>query len=168
MALAEVVRRSCANKAAVVASDEKESGLRATLNLGHTFGHAVESGLGYGCWLHGEAVAVGMQMAAEMSLALGWVDASLVDRLRALLIKSDLPVTLCNPYAEAEVGSEQYAHLLRELSAERFLDLMSMDKKVANGQLNLILLKGPLGECIITDEFDPAVLQQTVKKFVAV
>jgi len=124
--LAHAIERSCANKAEVVAADEYETakeGGRALLNLGHTFGHAIETGLGYGEWLHGEAVAAGTMMAVELSRRLGWLSAAEVDRVRALLQRAGLPVT----------GAD--------LGAERYLELMSHDKKVIAGSLRLVLLK---------------------------
>lgn len=125
-ALAFAIERSCANKAEVVAADEFETakeGGRALLNLGHTFGHAIETGIGYGEWLHGEAVAAGMVMAAELSRRLGWLNVAEVERVRNLLRRAGLPV----------VGAA--------LGAERYLELMSHDKKVLAGRLRLVLLK---------------------------
>lgn len=125
-ALAYAIERSCANKAEVVAADEYETageGGRALLNLGHTFGHAIETGLGYGEWLHGEAVAAGTVMAAELSRRLGWLSADDVDRIRALLKRAGLPVR----------GAD--------LGAARYLDLMAHDKKVVAGSMRLVLLK---------------------------
>jgi 3-dehydroquinate synthase len=127
------VKRSCENKAEVVKADEKAAGLRAMLNLGHTFGHAIESGSGYGTWLHGEAVAIGTAMAATMSAELGWIDEDLVKRTYQMLEKANLPV-------ELPVDSP--------MDQATFLKYMAADKKVANGQLRLILLKGPLGNCV--------------------
>ena len=131
-ALASAIERSCANKAEVVAGDERETasaGGRALLNLGHTFGHAIETGVGYGEWLHGEAVAVGMVMAAELSRRLGWLEAVDVERVRALLRRAGLPVA--GP----------------ALAADRYLDLMGHDKKVVAGRLRLVLLR-KLGEAV--------------------
>lgn len=166
-AIAETVKRSCANKAAVVVADEKEgdAGIRATLNLGHTFGHAVETGMGYGAWLHGEAVAVGLVMAAEMSSNLGWVDDDVVDRTRKLLLKSGLPTTLLNTYCQEEIGAVEYSKKVASLTSDFFLDLMSIDKKVSNGELSLVLLKGPLGSSILTNKFEQTKLVEVVKKF---
>jgi len=130
--LAHVIERSCTNKAEVVAADEYETaseGGRALLNLGHTFGHAIETGLGYGGWLHGEAVAAGTMMAAELSRRLGWLPAADVARVRALLLRAGLPVK--GP----------------DLGAARYLDLMSHDKKVIAGSLRLVLLKA-LGSAV--------------------
>lgn len=125
-ALTFAIERSCANKAEVVAGDELETakeGGRALLNLGHTFGHAIETGAGYGTWLHGEAVAAGTMMAAELSRRLGWLADSDVERVRNLLMRARLPVS--GP----------------ALGAERYLDLMGHDKKVIAGRLRLVLLK---------------------------
>ena len=131
--LAQAIERSCANKAEVVAADEFETakeGGRALLNLGHTFGHAIETGMGYGEWLHGEAVAAGTMMAAELSRRLGWLSAADVERVRALMLRAGLPVS--GP----------------DLGVSRYLELMSHDKKVIAGSLRLILLKG-LGQAVI-------------------
>jgi len=147
-AFAYAIERSCVNKAEVVAADEKEDGVRATLNLGHTFGHAIETATGYGEWLHGEAVSAGMVMAAWMSARLGWCDASLHERTLALLRKVGTPV---NPP--------------KSMTAEDFSNIMAVDKKVMDGKLRLILLKGPLGNCVVTGDFDPAVLRETLAKF---
>lgn len=131
-ALSFAIERSCANKAEVVAGDERETardGGRALLNLGHTFGHAIETGVGYGEWLHGEAVAVGMIIAAELSHRLGWLTIADVDRVRRLLMRACLPV------------------LGPKLGTDRYVDLMGHDKKVIAGRLRLVLLK-QLGEAI--------------------
>eukprot|EP00977_Amphora_coffeiformis_P001900 scaffold362_cov176-Amphora_coffeaeformis.AAC.26 len=151
-AMRVAITRSCQNKAAVVKADEKEAGLRATLNLGHTFGHAIESGSGYGTWLHGEAVAIGTAMAATMSAKMGWIDAELVERIYQLLERANLPVELPPD---------------SPMDRETFLRLMSVDKKVANGQLRLILLKGPLGGCVFTGDFDERAMIETIDEFVA-
>ena len=131
-ALAYAIERSCANKAEVVAADELETaseGGRALLNLGHTFGHAIETGLGYGEWLHGEAVAAGTMMAVDLSRRLGWLCAADVDRVRSLLQRAGLPVR--GP----------------DLGAVRYLELMSHDKKVIAGSMRLVLLKA-LGNAV--------------------
>lgn len=143
-ALAQAIARSCHNKAEVVAADEREAGQRALLNLGHTFGHAIETGVGYGVWLHGEAVAAGMCLAAELSQRLGWMDAAAVARLRTLLVAADLPVS---PPPD--------------LPAARFLELMAVDKKVRDGKLRLVLLQG-LGKALVTEDFDGSALEQTL------
>jgi 3-dehydroquinate synthase len=163
--LAETIRRSCENKAEVVAADEKEGGIRATLNLGHTFGHAIEAGLGYGAWLHGEAVAAGTIMAADMSQRLGWIDADLADRIRELTVRSGLPTNLENAAAETDLGVAEYRARLKDLTPEKFLDLMSMDKKVADGQLSLVLLKGDVGTSLITKAYSKDVLAAVVKDY---
>ena len=151
-ALRYAIKRSCENKAAVVKADEKEADVRATLNLGHTFGHAIENYSGYGTWLHGEAVAIGTAMAASMSARMGWIDADLVKRIYVLLERANLPV-------ELPVDSP--------MTRDSFLKLMSVDKKVANGQLRLILLKGALGNCVFTGDFDEEAMVQTIDEFVA-
>jgi 3-dehydroquinate synthase len=168
-ALAECIKRSCENKALVVAADEKEGsgGVRMTLNLGHTFGHAIETGLGYGAWLHGEAVATGTAMAADLSLKMGWIDQQLHDRTMRLFRAAKLPLTLANTLAEADLGKEEYLQRVQSLTRERFLDLMSMDKKVADGQLSLILLEGKLGTSVITSKFDVVKLTEVVDSYVS-
>lgn len=127
-ALAYAVRRSCEIKAWVVAQDERESGLRAILNFGHTFGHAIEAGLGYGEWLHGEAVGCGMVMAMELSRRLGLVDAAYVQRVTALIEKAGLPV----------LGPS----LSSTDNAARYLELMQIDKKAQDGEIRFVLLDG--------------------------
>jgi 3-dehydroquinate synthase len=152
----------------VVAADEKEGGIRATLNLGHTFGHAIEAGLGYGAWLHGEAVGTGMLMAAEMSHAMQLIDASVLQRTQRLLLQAGLPVAIdgnAEAVAHYAAGRQQYEAQVAALGTDRFLELMSFDKKVADGQLSLILLKGPLGSSVITDQFQEQVLRSTVDKY---
>ena len=135
-ALVYAVRRSCANKAEVVAADERESGERALLNLGHTFGHAIETGMGYGEWLHGEAVSAGTLIAAELSRALGWIDAATVARIERIFIRAGLPVF--GPV----------------LGVERYVELMSHDKKVQDGKLRLVLLQG-IGKAVVSDAATP-------------
>ena len=128
-ALAHAVRRSCEIKAWVVGQDEREAGLRAILNFGHTFGHAIEAGMGYGAWLHGEGVGVGMLMAAELSLRLGLVDAGFVDRLRTLVQRAGLPLRA--PVLDAEDN------------AGRYLALMRVDKKAEAGEIRFVVIDGP-------------------------
>ena len=128
-ALAHAVKRCCEIKASVVAQDERESGLRAILNFGHTFGHAIEAGLGYGQWLHGEAVGCGMVMAACLSERLGLVDAALVRRLKTLIQKAGLPVT--GPVLDASDN------------AGRYLELMRLDKKSLGGDIRFVVIDGP-------------------------
>lgn len=164
--LIEAIYRSCANKAAVVAADEKEAGIRATLNLGHTFAHAVEAGMGYGAWLHGEAVAVGMVMAAQLSAQEGLIDHSIASRATTLLRRAHLPTSLTNVDARGNIGEERYSRLLHQLTSERFLELMSVDKKVANGRLSLVLLAGALGGSVVTDQFDSSRMSETVSRFI--
>ncbi|KAL8111180.1 3-dehydroquinate synthase, chloroplastic [Apium graveolens] len=147
-ALAYAIKRSCENKAEVVSLDEKESGLRATLNLGHTFGHAIETGCGYGEWLHGEAVAAGTVMAVDMSYRLGWIDNSVVERANKILKKAKLPT-----------GPPE------NVTVEMFKSVMAVDKKVADGLLRLILLKGPLGSCVFTGDYDRKALDETLHAF---
>lgn len=151
-ALRYAIKRSCENKAEVVKADELEAGVRATLNLGHTFGHAIENGSGYGTWLHGEAVAIGTAMAATMSARMGWIDDALLKRTYDILINANLPVEL---------------PLDSPMDKETFLKLMSVDKKVADGQLRLILLKGALGNCVFTGDFDEEAMKETIDEFVA-
>ncbi len=146
-ALAYIIEQSCRNKADVVAEDERESGVRALLNLGHTFGHAIETGLGYGTWLHGEAIALGMLMAADLSHRMGWIDSEAYDRVESILLKLNLPVILPDNF-----------------DPERMRELMSVDKKAKDGVLFLILLKG-IGEAVVTDEFDEDLLMETLHHF---
>nr|WP_322401829.1 bifunctional shikimate kinase/3-dehydroquinate synthase AroKB [Massilia sp. Gc5] len=131
-ALAHAIARSCEIKSDVVARDEREGGLRAVLNFGHTFGHAIESGLGYGEWLHGEAVGCGMVMAADLSRRLGLIDAAALERVRALVQAAGLPV------------------VAPDLGVERWIELMEVDKKNEGGAIKFILLK-PLGSPSITN-----------------
>ncbi len=145
-ALSEAIERSCRNKAEIVAADERETGERALLNLGHTFGHAIETGMGYGKWLHGEAVAAGMVMAADLSARLGWLNGEQVERVRVLLTRAHLP--LAPP---------------PELTPEDFLQLMAVDKKVKDGQLRLILLR-ELGQGVIASAVDAQRLRKTLEQ----
>ncbi len=142
--LADAIHRSCRNKAEVVAADERESGVRATLNLGHTFGHAIETGMGYGAWLHGEAIAVGMVMAADLSRRLGWLTTAEATRIEKLIKHARLP-------------TRAPASLL----PARFLELMAIDKKVQDGRLRLVLLKH-FGEAVVTDECPRVELEATL------
>ena len=135
-ALAHAVKRCCEIKAYVVGQDEREAGLRAILNFGHTFGHAIEAGLGYGAWLHGEAVGCGMVMAAQLSQRLGLVDVAFVARLTALIKKAGLPTIApaLAPTAQA--------------NADRYLELMRVDKKAEAGEIKFILINQP-GQCVV-------------------
>ena len=128
-ALAHAVRRSCEIKAWVVGQDEREAGLRAILNFGHTFGHAIEAGLGYGQWLHGEAVGCGMVMGAHLSQRLGLVDAAFVARLTKLIQKAGLPVR-----GPCLSGAD---------NAGRYLELMRVDKKAQGGEIRFVVIDGP-------------------------
>ncbi len=138
-ALTYAIEVSCRNKAAVVAHDEREEGLRALLNFGHTFGHAIESGLGYGKWLHGEAVAVGMVIAMRVSKRMGLVSAECVDRTINLLRQANLPIQ--GP----------------RLGVERYLELMGHDKKVEGGKIRFVLLKG-IGNAFVCSTVSSEVL----------
>jgi 3-dehydroquinate synthase len=142
-ALGYAIYRSCQIKAQIVARDEREQGERALLNLGHTFGHAIESATGYVDWQHGEAVGTGMLMAAEMSQRLGNLDSSVVARLRALLQRAGLPVDA------------------PRIGAARAFDYMRVDKKVHAGRVRLVLLAG-LGRAIVTSDYPEAALRDTL------
>ncbi|WP_028467898.1 3-dehydroquinate synthase [Neptunomonas japonica] len=133
--LMQAILRSCEIKAEVVAQDEKEGGIRAWLNLGHTFGHAIETHQGYGNWLHGEAVAAGTMMAMALSLNMGWLSPDDVDRARILFEKANLPILPPDNMSEKD-----------------FLELMSVDKKVLNGELRLVLLEA-LGKAVVTADY---------------
>ncbi|MNR82783.1 3-dehydroquinate synthase [compost metagenome] len=139
-ALAYAIKRSCEIKADVVRQDEREGGLRAILNFGHTFGHAIEAGMGYGVWLHGEAVGCGMVMAADLSHRLGFIDAQAKDRIAAVVKAAGLPT------------------VAPDLGIERWLELMEVDKKNEGGQIKFILLK-PLGTSVIMAVPQEALLQ---------
>lgn len=144
--LIEAIRRSCTNKAEVVAADERESGQRALLNLGHTYGHALEAALGYGAWLHGEAVAAGMCMAADTARRLGWLDAAQCERIEALLSTANLPIA---PPPE--------------LDAQRIRQLMARDKKATAGTLRLVLLRD-IGDAVVTADYGRA-LDETLARY---
>ncbi len=143
-ALAYAIKRSCQNKAEIVAADERESGQRALLNLGHTFGHAIEAGMGYGVWLHGEAVATGMIMAARLSNKLGWISGADVDRVVDIIERANLPV-----------------HAPGKMTPERFLELMSVDKKVSDGVLKLVLYKS-VGHAVVTKDYSESALKEAI------
>ena len=142
--LGRAVEKSCQQKALIVAADELESGRRALLNLGHTFGHAIETALGYGNWLHGEAIAAGMCLAARFSADHGFCDENTVTNTRAIFTKAGLPV---EPPAD--------------MTAERCLDLMSHDKKVRDNNLTLVLMRG-IGEAFLCNDFDQQKLKNTL------
>ena len=142
-ALQYAIARSCQNKVGVVAADERESGVRAHLNLGHTFGHAIETGMGYGNWLHGEAVGAGMVMAAEASRRMGWLSEGDVARTRTLIRAAGLP------------------DVAPDLGIDAYMDYMGHDKKVESGQMRFVLLK-KLGEAVVTGDLPPGALKDTL------
>ena len=142
-ALTYAVRRSCELKAAIVAEDERESGARALLNFGHTFGHAIEAASGYGAWLHGEAVAAGMVMAAELSARAGLLAAAQSARLRKLIERAGLPV------------------VPPRIDEARWLELMALDKKSARGRMRFVLLEGP-GRAALKSEVDEALVREVL------
>ncbi|RZU99268.1 3-dehydroquinate synthase [Spiribacter vilamensis] len=144
-AMAFIIERCCRNKAAIVTADERESGQRALLNLGHTFGHAIEGARGYGDWLHGEAIAAGMCMAARMSTRLGWISPAQRDRAIDLIRRAGLPVR-----APDDIG------------AARFREFMARDKKNRHGELRLVLLRD-LGDATVTADYDPDALDATLE-----
>lgn len=152
MALDEAVTtyaiyRSCQNKAEVVAADEHETGERALLNLGHTFGHAIENAMGYGVWLHGEAVAAGTMLAADLSRRMGWLNDAEIQRMHALLTAARLPLQAPN------------------LGVDRYLSLMQSDKKVADGKIRLVLQQG-IGKAVITSDYEANKLRETLEAIV--
>lgn len=142
-ALSYVVQRSCQNKADVVSQDEHEGGIRAILNLGHTFGHAIETAQGYGNWLHGEAVAAGTVMAADLSMRRGALTQAELDRITEIFTKFNLPIKAPS-----------------DMSPEQFMSLMGVDKKVLDGKLRLVLLES-MGKAVVTSEIDTEQLLQT-------
>ena len=148
--IAYAIEVSCQCKANVVAEDEKESGVRALLNLGHTFGHAIEAGTGYGNWLHGEAVGTGMLMAADLSMRQGWISDADVQRVENLIDKAMLPTRA--PHS---------------IDFDKFMELMSVDKKVRAGKINFVLYKA-LGDAFVTADFDMDNLKQTIEAHRAV
>ena len=143
VALQYAITRSCQHKAEVVAADEHESGERALLNLGHTFGHAIETGMGYGQWLHGEAVAAGTMMAADLSCRLGWISSQDTARIRSLFERAGLPV------------------IAPALGEEKYLHLMGLDKKVADGKMRFVLLKS-IGHAVLSADVSPHLLRETL------
>ena len=144
--ISEAILVSCRIKAEVVAQDEKEAGIRAILNLGHTFGHAIESAMGYGNWLHGEAVAVGMVMAADLSLRHQWIEPAVKQRTIDLLQRAGLPVAPPT-----------------EITVDQYMDIMAIDKKVDQGVIKFVLLQ-QLGQAIVSGDYDPQLLQQTLEQ----
>jgi 3-dehydroquinate synthase len=144
--LSEAIYRSCQNKADVVAKDEHEQGERALLNLGHTFGHAIENAMGYGVWLHGEAVAAGTMMAADLSQRMDWLSADDVARIKNSLLAANLPL------------------MPPKLGAAKYLDLMGLDKKVENGKIRLVLQQG-IGRAVITSDYDADKLNASLSAY---
>jgi 3-dehydroquinate synthase len=142
-ALIYAIHRSCQHKAEVVAADERESGQRALLNLGHTFGHAIEAGMGYGNWLHGEAVAAGTMLAADLSRRMGLISEADVARMAALFRRAGLPT------------------LAPDLGEAAYMDFMGVDKKVEGGRIRFVLFR-QLGEAFVSGDYDPAALKATL------
>jgi 3-dehydroquinate synthase len=147
-AIAYAIQRSCEIKAEVVAKDEREAGLRALLNLGHTFGHAIESGMGYGNWLHGEAVAAGTVLAADVSRRMGLMSAAQVERVRALYQRAGLPDTA------------------PDLGVGEYMQHMGLDKKVESGRIRFVLLRG-IGEAFVTADVPQGDLMAALTHYVA-
>jgi 3-dehydroquinate synthase len=143
--LTSVIHRSCQIKAEMVSADETESGVRALLNLGHTFGHAIEAGLGFGTWLHGEAVAAGLCLAADLSARLGRIGVDDLRRIEQLVESARLPIRAPS-----------------ELNADRMLELMAVDKKVKGGKLRLVLLDA-IGKAELDGDFDAVALEETLE-----
>ena len=141
--VSEAIYRSCQNKAEVVARDEHEKGERALLNLGHTFGHAIENGMGYGVWLHGEAVAAGTMLAADLSHRMAWLTENDILRIKTIFEAANLPLNA------------------PKLGAEKYLDLMGLDKKVENGKIRLVLQQA-IGKSVITSDYDALKLRETL------
>jgi 3-dehydroquinate synthase len=147
-ALAHAIKRSCENKAEVVAADEREAGQRALLNLGHTFGHAIEAGMGYGVWLHGEGVSAGTMLAADLSRRMGNISQADVERIARLFQRAGLPVVAPN------------------LGAEAYMNHMGVDKKVEAGRKRFVLFR-QVGECYVTADAPADLLRQTLIEAVA-
>ncbi|TXI19223.1 MAG: 3-dehydroquinate synthase [Nitrosomonas sp.] len=145
--LNEAIQRSCENKAEIVAADEKEKGIRALLNLGHTFGHAIENGMGYGVWLHGEAVAAGTVLAAELSRRMKLISEADVQRIRKIFVQAELPVSA------------------PKMPVEKYLQLMTLDKKVDAGKTRFILLNR-IGEAVMRADIPAALLTKTIESCV--
>ena len=146
-ALTYAIHRSCENKAEVVAADEREAGQRALLNLGHTFGHAIETGMGYGNWLHGEGVSAGTMLAADLSRRLGMLSSADVDRIAALFRRAGLPV------------------VAPDLGYDAYMDYMGVDKKVEAGRIRFVLFR-QVGDAYVTGEYDPNALRATLSEAV--
>lgn len=148
-ALSYAIEISCRCKADIVAQDEKENAIRALLNLGHTFGHAIEAGTGYGNWLHGEAIGIGMLMAADLSMREGWISQDDVQRIKNLLLRARLPLELPD-----------------NMDYDTFMRLMRVDKKVRDGKINFVLFN-KLGDATVTHDFNPDNLRHTIEAFQA-
>jgi 3-dehydroquinate synthase len=146
-ALTYAIRRSCENKAEVVAADERESGQRALLNLGHTFGHAIETGMGYGNWLHGEGVSAGTMLAADLSRRMGLISAADVERIAALFRRAGLPV------------------VAPALGYDAYMEYMGVDKKVEAGRIRFVLFR-KLGEAFVSGDYDANALRATLTEAV--
>lgn len=147
-ALIYAIHRSCQHKAEVVAADERESGQRALLNLGHTFGHAIEAGMGYGVWLHGEAVAAGTMLAADLSRRMGLISQADVERMAVLFRRAGLPT------------------VAPDLGEDAYMEYMGVDKKVEGGRIRFVLFRR-LGEAFVSGDYDPAALKATLTEAVA-
>ena len=148
MTLNEAIQRSCENKAEIVAADEKEKGVRALLNLGHTFGHAIENGMGYGVWLHGEAVAAGIVLAAELSRRMKLISEPDVMRIRKIFELAGLPV------------------VAPQMPVEKYLQLMTLDKKVEAGKMRFIVLNR-IGDAVMRADIPFDILQETISACMA-
>jgi len=146
-ALAYVIERSCQNKADVVQRDERENNIRAILNFGHTFGHAIETMTGYTQWLHGEGVAIGMLMAAEMSRKLGLLGAADVEKIKKMLLSANLPVSISS-----------------DISSQQMVDMMGVDKKVQDKKIRLVLLNA-IGDASLVSDFDKKFLYEVIETF---
>jgi 3-dehydroquinate synthase len=143
--LSQIIRTCCEIKAEIVAKDERESGVRAMLNFGHTFGHAIETASGYSNWLHGETVVMGMVMAADLSHKLGWIDLAVAQRIRAVL-EENFGMPVLPP---------------TDISVEQYLDLMLSDKKAESGKIRFVLLKA-IGEGVVDGDIEPSLLESTL------
>jgi 3-dehydroquinate synthase len=144
--LDEAIERSCKNKVEVVADDERERGVRAILNLGHTFGHAIENAMGYGTWLHGEAVAAGTVLAAKLSERMNLIGCAEVERIKEIFLLAGLPIVVPG------------------LDTEKYLNLMARDKKVEKGNIHFVLLKG-IGEATVCSDVPIEILTKTLNEY---
>ena len=144
--LDEAIERSCKNKVEVVADDERERGVRAILNLGHTFGHAIENAMGYGTWLHGEAVAAGTVLAAKLSERMNLIGCAEVERIKEIFLLAGLPI------------------IVPGLDTEKYLNLMARDKKVEKGSIHFVLLKS-IGEATVRSDVPIEILTKTLNEY---